>query len=201
MLDAHFIREHLDAVKANCRNRNVKSDPDRVVQLDDERKRLVQETQTLQQRANEVAKITGKEKDSAKKQALIQEGRDLRAKVAELEARGKQIETELRAVLMTIPNMTHPDAPVSTDPHGNKVINTSGEPRNFDFARKDPVVLAESLNLVDFEAGARVAGQKFYFLKNEAVMLEAALVQYALSSLIAEGYTPIITPDMARVEV
>src|SRR5437879_4619970 len=110
MLDAYFIREHLDAVKANCRNRNVRADPERVVQLDDERKRLVQETQTLQQRANEVAKITGKEKDPAKKQALIQEGRDLRAKVAELEAKGKQIEAELRAFLMTIPNMTHPDA-------------------------------------------------------------------------------------------
>src|SRR5262249_58115969 len=124
MLDAHFIREQLEAVKANCRNRNVKADPDQVVQLDDDRKRLVKETQTLQQRANEVAKITGKEKDPAKKQNLIQEGRDLRAKVAELEAKGKQIEVDLRAVLLTIPNMTHPDAPVSTDPAGNKVIKT-----------------------------------------------------------------------------
>src|SRR6516162_10153557 len=101
MLDAHFIREHLEAVKANCRNRNVKADPDRVVQLDDEHKRLIQETQTLQQRANEVAKITGKEKDPAKKHAFIQEGRDLRTKVAELEAKEKQVEADLHAVLMT----------------------------------------------------------------------------------------------------
>ena len=201
MLDAHFVRENLDAVKANCRNRNVKADPDRVVQLDNERKRMAQETQTLQQRANEVSKLIPKEKDAPKKQALITEGRELRAKVGELEAKAKQIETDLRAILVTIPNMTHPDAPVSTDPHGNKVIKTWGEPRKFDFAQKDHVALGESLYLVDFEAGARVAGQKFYFLKNEAVMLEAALVQYALSSLIAEGYTPVITPDLARVEV
>jgi seryl-tRNA synthetase len=201
MLDAHFIREHLDAVKANCRNRNVKADPDRVVQLDDERKRLIQETQTLQQRANEIAKITGKEKDAAKKQTLIQEGRELRAKVGELEANGKQVEADVRAVLMTIPNMTHPDAPVSTDPAGNRVIKTWGEPRKFDFKPKDHVALAESLHLVDFEAGGRVTGQKFYFLKNEAVMLEAALVQYALTTLIGEGYTPVITPDLARVDV
>src|SRR5258708_40039588 len=127
MLDAHFIRENLDAVKANCRNRNVKADVERVVQLDDERKRLAQETQTLQQRANEVAKITGKEKDAARKQALIQEGRDLRAKVADLEAKGKLIEADLRVVLMTIPNMTHPDAPVSTDPNGHKIIKKWGE--------------------------------------------------------------------------
>jgi len=114
MLDAHFIREHLDAVKTNCRNRNVKADPDRVVQLDDERKRLISETQTLQQRSNEVSKLIPKEMDAAKKQALIQEGRDLRAKVGELEARSKLIETDLHAVLVTIPNMTHPDAPVGT---------------------------------------------------------------------------------------
>src|SRR6516225_8633050 len=201
MLDAHFIREHLDAVKANCRNRNVKADPDRVVQLDDERKRLIQETQTLQQRANEIAKITGKEKDAAKKQTLIQEGRELRAKVGELEANGKQVEADVRAVLMTIPNMTHPDAPVSTDPAGNRVIKTWGEPRKFDFPAKDHVALAEALDLVDFEAGAQVTGQKFYFLKNEAVLLELALTQYAMQTLVRHGYTPVITPDLARVEV
>jgi seryl-tRNA synthetase len=201
MLDAHFIREHLDAVKTNCRNRNVKADPDRVVQLDDERKRLLSETQTLQQRSNEVSKLIPKEKDAAKKQALIQEGRDLRAKVGELEARSKQIDADLHAVLVTIPNMTHPDAPVGTEAKDNKVIKTWGELGKFEFAPKDHVALAESLNLADFEAGARVSGQKFYFLKNEAVLLELALCQYAMNTLIAEGYTPIITPDLARVEV
>src|SRR5262249_57339768 len=71
----------------------------------------------------------------------------------------------------------------------------------FDFAPKDHVALAEALGLVDFEAGASVAGQKWYFLKNEAVLLEMALVQYAMQTLIAEGFTPVITPDVARVEV
>ena len=69
------------------------------------------------------------------------------------------------------------------------------------FPIKDHVALAEKLDLVDFEAGASVAGQKFYFLKNEAVLLELALVQYAMQMLQREGYTPIITPDVARVEV
>ena len=74
----HFIRDNLDAVKANCRNRNVKADVDRVVALDDERKRLVQETQIVQQRQNEVSKLIPKEKDAAKKQELIAEGKTLR---------------------------------------------------------------------------------------------------------------------------
>jgi seryl-tRNA synthetase len=201
MLDAQFVRNNLDAVKANCRNRNVTADVDGVVRLDDERKRLAQETQVLQQRQNEVARLTGKEKDAAKRQELIAEGKALKEKVAALEPRAKQIETELRAVLARIPNMSHPDAPVGTTAEDNKVINQWGQPRSFDFPAKDHVALAEALDLVDFEAGASVAGQKFYFLKNEAVLLELALIQYALGTLIREGYTPIITPDVARVEV
>jgi len=201
MLDAQFVRENLEAVKTNCRNRNVKADVDRVVQLDDERKRLVQETQTLQQRANAVAKLTGPEKDKDKKQALIQEGRALREQVASGETRVKQVEEELRSVLAAIPNMSHPDAPVGTTAEDNKVIKRWGEPRKFDFPAKDHIALAESLNLVDFEAGSSVAGQKFYYLKNDAVLLELALIQYAMNTLIDAGYTPVITPDVARVDV
>lgn len=201
MLDAAFIRENLDAVKANCRNRNVTADIDRIVHLDEERKRLAQETQTLQQRQNEVSKLIPKEKDAATKQSLIQEGRDLRAQVAGLEPLGKQIETDLRAALMTIPNMTHPAAPVGTAATDNKVIRHWGEPRKFDFPVKDHVALAEALDLVDFDAGAAVAGQKFYYLKNEAVLLELALVQYAVHALVQEGYIPVITPDVARAEI
>src|SRR5262252_9088917 len=106
MLDAHFIREHLDEVKANCRHRNVKADVDRVVQLDDQRKRLSQETQQLQQRQNQVAQLTSKEKDPAKRQELIQEGKSLKEKVSGLEKQVKQVEADLETVLKTIPNVT-----------------------------------------------------------------------------------------------
>src|SRR5581483_1693293 len=194
MLEAQFIRENLEAVQTNLRNRDVKADAGRVVQLDDERKRLVQETQTLQQRQNELAKLTGKETDKDKRQALIDEGRKLREQVAQLEAQVKQVQEELKAALLTIPNMSHPDAPVGTTAEDNKVIKKWGEPRKFDFQPKDHVALAEALDLVDFEAGSSVAGQKFYFLKNEAVLLELALMQYAVQTLVREGYTAVITP-------
>jgi seryl-tRNA synthetase len=201
MLDAAFIRQNLDAVKENCRNRNVKADVDAVVRLDDERKRLVQEMQVLQQRQNEVSKAIPKEKDPEKKKALIEEGRQLREKVAALEEQKKQTQAQLDRVLYTIPNMTHPEAPVGTAAEDNKVIKTWGEPRRFDFKPKDHVALCEALDLADFEAGAAVAGQKFYFLKNEAVLLELGLVRYSMETLMRHGYTPVITPDVARVEV
>jgi seryl-tRNA synthetase len=201
MLDAQFIVDNLEAVKANCRNRNVQADVDRVVALVNERRRLVQEKQVLEQRRNEVSAATSKEKDKDKRDTLIREGKGLKEVIAALEAPLKQVEADLRAVLMTIPNMTHPDAPVGTTAADNKVIRRWGEPRRFDFPVKDHIALAEALDLVDFQAGSDVTGPRFYFLKNEAVLLELALVQYAMTTLQREGYTPIITPDMARVEV
>ncbi|MFO0878821.1 MAG: serine--tRNA ligase [Gemmataceae bacterium] len=201
MLDVAFIRANLEAVQQNCANRLVQADVTRVVALDDERKKLITETQAIQQHANEVAKKTGPEKDPARKQQLIAEGKALREKKTELEARVKQVEADLEAAVLLLPNMTHPDAPVGSTSDHNKVVKTFGEPRKFDFPPKDHVALVESLDLADFEAGASVAGQKFYFLKNEAVLLELALIQYAMQTVIAKGYTPIITPDLARVEV
>jgi seryl-tRNA synthetase len=202
MLDVHVIRANLEAVKANCRNRNVPAaDPDLVVRLDDDRKRLVQEAQVLQQRANDLSKNIPKEKDAAKKQELIAEGKRLREQVGTVEKQVKETEAELHAALLTIPNLTHPDAPVGTTAGDNKVITTWGEKTNFDFKPKDHVALVEALDLADFEAGAKVAGQKFYFLKREAALLELALVQYAMQALVREGFTPIITPDLARAEV
>jgi seryl-tRNA synthetase len=201
MLDPQFIRDNLEAVKANCKNRNVKADVDRVVQLDDQRKHVVQAKQVKEQRANEVSKTIPKEKDAAKKQELIQEGKTLRGEVAVLETQLKHAEADLRLALADIPNMSHPDAPVGGDPTDNKVIKTWGEKPKFAFAPKEHVAIAEGLNLVDFEAGSSVAGPKFYFLKNDAVLLELALVQYAFDTLLKHGYTPIITPDLARVEV
>jgi seryl-tRNA synthetase len=113
----------------------------------------------------------------------------------------KKVEEELHKALSTLPNMTHPDVPVGTDASANKVITKYGEPTKFAFQPKDHVALCESLGLADMEAGTKVAGQKFYFLKNEGVLLELALVQYAMQTLIAEGFTPVITPDLARVDV
>jgi seryl-tRNA synthetase len=202
MLDVHVIRANLDAVKANCRNRNVPAaDPEKVVQIDDARKAIVHLQQEVQQRQNEISKQIPTEKDPAKKQELIVEGKRLRTIVADLDKQLKDVEGELHAALLVIPNLTHPDAPVGTTAEDNKVITTWGQKPTFDFKPRDHVALVEALDLADFEAGAKVAGQKFYFLKNEAALLELALVQYAMQALVREGFTPIITPDLARVEV
>src|SRR5262249_13139509 len=118
-----------------------------------------------------------------------------------LESRLKQLDADLHETLIKVPNMSHPAAPVGTTAADNKVLRRWGEPRRFDHKPKDHVALAEALDLINFEAGSRVAGQKFSFLKNEAALREMALVQFAMKKLMAEGYTPVITPDLARQEV
>src|SRR5258708_5599720 len=197
MLDAQFIRDNLEAVKANCRNRNVKADPDQVVRLDSERKKLIQEAQVLQQRAKEVPKLIPKEKDPVKKQELIQEGKRLREQVGALEKDVKRVEADLHAALMTIPNMTHPDAPVGTTGEDNKVLRQWGEPRVFGFPAKDHVALAQSLDLVDFEAGAPGPGEQVFCIKNEAARFVMGLRPPARHTPGAPRCTPPLPPHLA----
>ena len=137
---------------------------------------------------------------AAEKPALIEKGRALRERVSQFEADLAKVEADVRTALMTIPNLTHPDAPLG-DEADSKTVRTWGTPRTFDFKPLDHVTLAEKHQLIDLEAGARVAGHGFYFLKNEAVLLELALTQYAVQKLVKHGFTLHTTPDMAKMEV
>ena len=202
MLDAAFIRENVDAVKANCVNRNLDTVAVlRAVVIDDERKRLVQLRSETAAKQNDISKKFPQAKTPEEKQALKDQSTKLKEEVARIDANLKLVEDDLKANLLLIPNMTHPAAPVGSDPNSNVVVFKHGEPRTFDFKPKDHVAICEALDLADFEAGTKVSGQKFYFLKNEAALLEIALVQYAMHTAVQAGFTPIITPDLARVEI
>ena len=201
MLDAAFVRDNPDAVRANCAARGVAADVAAVVRADEDRRKAQKLADDLRAKANETAKRVKPIKDKDEKAALIAEGKRLRDEVAGAEAQVRAAEEQVRAALLLIPNMTHPAAPAGNTDADNKVVATSGEPPRFTFKPKDHVELLEAHDLADLEAGTRVAGQKFYFLKNEGALLELALVQYAVSTLVKHGYTPVITPDVARVEV
>ncbi len=152
--------------------------------------------------ANQVSKSIGQAKDPAERDARKEEGRQLREQVGRLKTELDDLEATLAALQSGIPNLSHPDAPIGVDDKANLELAKGRRPLpKFDFKPLDHVQLAEKLDLIDFEAGARVAGHGFYFLKNEAVLLELALQQYAVHALVAEGFTPMTTPDLARNEV
>ena len=97
--------------------------------------------------------------------------------------------------------MSHPDSPVGKDDSENREIERYGEPPKFDFEPKGHEDLMMALDLIDFERGAKVAGAKFYFLKNEAVFLEQALINYALDICLKDNFTPFTTPDLAKDDI
>lgn len=198
MLDRRFILEHTDAVKRNCAIRGVVVDVDRFVQLETRRKELQVQLDTINRRANEVARSIGRCTDPSQREARKEEGRQLREQAAQIEKELQQIVAETESILKQIPNMTHPAAPIGDETASREIARGKTPIREFDFAPKDHVQIAEQLDLIDFEAGARVTGHGFYFLKNEAVLLELALQKYAIDLLRSEGFTVATTPDLAR---
>jgi seryl-tRNA synthetase len=202
MLDRRFIVENAELVTQNCINRGVKVDVPRFLQLEETRKLLQFDVDEHNRKANEVSKSIGKAKDPAEREERKEQGRLLREKTQKLQADLDAVVTELDAVHRQIPNLSHPDAPIGVDDQSNLELFRGKTPLpNFDFQPLDHVQLAEKLDLVDFEAGANVAGHGFYFLKNDAVLLELAMQQYAIQTLIREGFTPLTTPDLARNDV
>ncbi len=202
MLDRKYILENTETVKQNCANRGVPVDVDRFVDLETQRRNLQAEVEDLNRRANDVAKSIKKAKDQAERQPLIDEGRRLREQTGQLKEQLDALSAELDVVHRSIPNLSHPDAPIGEDDKSNLEVARGKTPLpEFDFEPLDHVDLAEKLDLVDFEAGARVAGHGFYFLKNDAVLLDLALQRYALDMLIAAGFAPMTTPDLARDEI
>ncbi|MGO9914459.1 MAG: serine--tRNA ligase [Isosphaeraceae bacterium] len=202
MLDLKYVVAHPEAIRENCRNRNVPpdviEDVDRVIALEGERRGLLQTVEEIRRRQNEVAQATGRERDPEERAALIDQGKRLKSLVAEEEERLRRLDAEIEQRLRRVPNLTHPDAPVGLTEDHSRELRRVGTPRAFDFKPKDHVELGKALDLIDFETGGKVSGTGFYFLKNEAVLLDLALQQFALRKLIDRGFTPIVTPDLAR---
>ncbi len=201
MLDYRFIKENLDAVKANIAARNMTADADAVVALFDERTRLVTSLQELQTRRNDNARAMKGKLSDDERAKLIAEGKSIKEEISRMEADVTRLEAELDEAGRRIPNMAHPEAPLGKEDKDNTEVARFGEPKKFSFTPKDHVQLGEDLDIIDFEAGTKVSGVKYYYLKNEAVFLEQALIMYALNKLREKGFTPFITPDVAKEEI
>jgi len=201
MLDRRWVVEHLDEVKRNCAERGVRLDVDRLAELENRRRDLRMQWDACNRRANEIAKSLAKCRDESERQAKKEEGRRLREEAAATEREMKAVEAEADALLRLIPNLTHPDAPRGGEEDAREIARGAAPIPEFDFPPLDHVQLAEKLDLIDFEAAGRVTGHGFYYLKNEAVLLELALQRYAMDVLLQDGFIPMTTPDLARNDI
>ena len=202
MLDRKFILENVEEVRKNCIDRNMPVDIDRFVELENQRKALQTEAESLNRQANEVSKSIGRAANPEEREARKEEGKKLREQVAAVTKQLDELSVELDAIHRSIPNMHHPDIPIGKDDKANLECGRGVTPvPQFDFQPQDHVELGQKLDLIDFEGGARVAGTGFYFLKNEAALMEVALQMYVMQFLKKEGFTPITTPDLARNDI
>jgi seryl-tRNA synthetase len=201
MLDYRFIVENLEAVKKNIAARYMKADADAVARLFERRTELTTKLQALQQQRNANAAAMKGKIGQPERNALIDEGKKLKESIAAIEAELSKTETELNAEARKIPNMAHPDAPLGKEDKDNLEVKRVGEPVKFDFEPADHVKLGQVLDIIDFDSATKVSGTKFYYLKNEGVYLELGLVRYVLDILQKRGFTPFITPDVAREEI
>ncbi len=201
MLDRKYIVDHVELVEQNCRDRGVKVDVRQFVQLEQQRRARQAEVEQLNRQANEISKSIGQAPDADQREARKEEGRRKREEKERVQAEIDRWEAEIDQLQRKIPNLSHPAAPVGDEQAAVELDRGRTPLPTFDFPPQDHVELGERLDLIDFESGSKVAGNGFYYLKNDAVLLELALQQFALSLLIREGFAPIITPDLARTEI
>ncbi|GAB6091293.1 serine--tRNA ligase [Spirochaeta dissipatitropha] len=201
MVDIKHIKENLEEHKKNIEARGMKADPERCLELYEQKNRLQAELDSLRQQRNETAAAMKGKLEQSEREVLIARGKELKSRIPECEQDFERVSGEYITEMEKVPNLAHPDAPIGKEDKDNLQLRTWGTIPSFDFPIRDHVEIAADLDLIDFETATRVSGSKFYFLKNEAVFLELALVRFALEKLQKHGFTPTITPDIAKEEV
>jgi seryl-tRNA synthetase len=176
------------------------ADVDAAVAAYDEAARLRTTVGEANRLRNEHKKSGSRKLDPAQREAHADEGRRLKDDVARLDAELTAAEARLHETLRALPNLLHPDVPDGGEDDARE-LRRWGEPRHFEFPPLDHLELGRRLDLLDFEAGTRVAGPKFYYLKREAVLLDLALQRLALELLRGEGFQLVATPDLAKAEI
>ncbi len=201
MIDVKELRTRKDEIAENIKNRYMNVDLEAIIKHQEERGALLSEVEALRAKRNETAAKMKQKLDNETRQLYIAEGKAIKEELAEKEAKLTEIEAIFNEEIRTIPNYASPEAPIGKEDKDNLAVKFFGGPKKFAFQPKDHVQLGEELNILDFDAGAKVSGQKFYYIKNKLVILQMALERYAMDVVIKHGFTPFITPDIAKEEV
>jgi seryl-tRNA synthetase len=200
MLDIKFIRDNPDILKKALKNRGAEFDVDVLLDIDEKRRAKIKEADDLRARqkkfAEAVATLQGGEREEK-----IAESRDIKSKLAHAESDLKFLEEKFESLMYQLPNIPDSDVPVGEDERSNKILREVGERPKFNFKPRDYMEIAARLDLIDTERAAKVSGPRFGYLKNEAVLLEMALVRYAFDKLAEEGFLPVIPPVLIKEEM
>lgn len=195
MIEIKLLRDNPEFVKKATQRKGYNVNIDEIIDLDKRRRSLMQEIEGYRRESKEIASAGANVSEENK-----EKGSSLKEKIKAKEKELKVIEEDFLAKFVEIPNPAFDDVLDGEGEKGNKELRIVGERRGFDFGPRDHLELAKINDLIDFEAGAKIAGSQFFYLKNEAAMLELALTHYALDILKKEGFDIIFTPDLAKSE-
>ncbi|MCX6759245.1 MAG: serine--tRNA ligase [Candidatus Nealsonbacteria bacterium] len=201
MLDIKFIRENPKKVKEGCLKKGVKVDIDEFLEVDRRKRETLQALEDMRSQKNKANKEILQAKNQREKNKIILKMRELDRNNDRLDKTLKELDRKFNDLILQIPNLPLDDVPIGKDERDNVVLREMGEKTKFDFRPKDYMEIAENLDLIDIKRAAKVAGSRFGYLKNEAVLLEFALINFVLDILVKKNFTPVIPPVMLKPEM
>ena len=201
MLDPKLIKEKPEVIKDMLKARSVEFDLEGLIDSDQKRRELITKTDELRKKKNQVAlNISEKKKKGEDISSILAEMKSVSEQLSKLEVEQNNIEKKYLKLATSIPNLIHESVPIGEDDESNKEIKKWGNIPEFDFKIKDHIDISEDLDLVDLERAAKVAGARFYYLKNDLVRLNQALINFGLDFLREKGYCVVQPPYMINRE-
>lgn len=199
MLDIKFIRENPDVVKKGIADKQLIGtvDIDKLLELDSQYLNLLRKVETHRSLKNSlssnISKVSQEEREK-----LINEATKVKQELSEMEEEMKSLKAQIDSMMLWVPNPPAEDVPYGENEEGNVVIRKVGEPKKFDFTPKDHLEIGTRLNIIDTERGAKIGGFRGYFIKNDGVLLEQAVLKYALDFMRSHGFEAMSVPWMVR---
>ncbi len=189
MIDIKFLRENAEVVQKSSKDKGVEIDVAHILEIDSKYQELSSAVQKLREERNRLAK-----------ERNIEAGKELKNRLEKEEQALKAVEEELKINLLKISNIPAPDVKTGKSDQENEVIRKEGEPTKFNFSPKDHLEIGEALDIIDVQRASKVSGTRFAYIKGDGVLLEFAIVQFALETLIKEGFTPVVPPALIKKE-
>jgi seryl-tRNA synthetase len=199
MLDIAFIREFPELIKAGAKKKRIQVDVDRLLEVDRQRRVLITELEQLRAERNRTSKLVSSVPPS-ERQALLAETRTITERLKHSETALAPLEEEFERLMLQVPNVPAADVPEGLTEADNVEVRRWGEPPTFSFTPRDHIELGEALDLIDVKRAVRIAGTRTYYLKNEAVLLELAVLRFTLDHMIRKGFVPMLVPHLVKDE-
>jgi seryl-tRNA synthetase len=198
MLDIKSIRENKEQIEKAITDKGISLNLEKLIELDKERVRLIQDIEELKSLKNDLNFLINNAKTEEERQEEINKGKEIKLKLESKEPEYQKIKEEFEKMMAQVPTIPSADTPVGKSEAENVEILRAGNIPKFEFEPKDHITLGKELDILDFERGAKVAGYRGYYLKNEGASLVMALMMFAMNKMIEKGFDPMIPPTLVK---